>query len=64
MTLVKVESHPPFYELPSLTFSPSTTREGKHLPFFFPFLIYFPSTMKSVGFHHTMEPTLFVYTPL
>ena len=63
MTLVKVESHPPL-RAAFAPFSPSTTREGKYLPFFFPFLIYFPSTMKSAGFHHTMEPALFVCIPL
>ena len=63
MFLVKVDSHPPLQAF--AFFSPlHTTAKAKYLPFFFPFLIYFPSTMKSAGFHHTMEPALFVWHTL
>ena len=43
MLLVKVDSHPPLQAF--AFFSPLyTTAKAKYLPFFFPFLIYFPST--------------------
>lgn len=41
MTLVKVESHPPL-RVAFAPFSPSTTREGKYLPFFLPLPHLFP----------------------